>query len=443
MSHEKRIAIVGGGASGALLAYQLTQKAIGARVIVIDPSPTPALGLAYSTPSSRHLLNVTAGGMSALPDQPEHFLNWLCANHNPQATAMTFAPRIVFGHYLQSLYALSSAEHLRAQVHHYKPAPVGGSLVLGNGQVLAADLVILATGNFDPAPLPAMDEIAKNSGFYHHNAWDRATFEGLDPDEPIALIGTGLTAVDVVLRLRELGHRAVITTISRHGLFPNRHETYEKLDHCALPDEVPASALAYFRAFRRALRSGLPWRSVVDSLRARTNALWLALPLIEQKRFRRHLQRRWDIVRHRMAPSIADIIEAERADGTLLVCHGHVHGISLSNGRGEVVIKKGASTQNLPAARVINCTGSDLNYRRVASSLLNGLLEQGMIIAGPLGNGLKIDGSGAVYGREGRISDTLFTLGPARLGTLFESIAIPEIRQQAADLAAHLAERVR
>jgi hypothetical protein len=44
--------------------------------------------------------------------------------------------------------------------------------------------------------------------------------------------------------------------------------------------------------------------------------------------------------------------------------------------------------------------------------------------------------------RDGSYSPILFNLGPARLGTLIESIAVPELREQAVDLAAHLASQL-
>src|ERR1700759_3053619 len=99
------IAIIGGGVSGTLTAFQLVRQGIPARVILIDKRPGFGLGLAYSTPSLRHLLNVPAGKISALPSEPYHFLKWLQANYDADATPATFAPRAVFGRYISSLLA--------------------------------------------------------------------------------------------------------------------------------------------------------------------------------------------------------------------------------------------------------------------------------------------------------------------------------------------------
>jgi uncharacterized NAD(P)/FAD-binding protein YdhS len=431
----KTIAIIGGGVSGALTAYHLLRQSVDARVIVIDPRPELGLGLAYSTPSLRHLLNVPVDKISALPDEPDHFLNWLRANYDAQAQPTTFAPRAVFGRYIQSIVEGIGIQRERASVVDYRVTDTRAVLTLDDDREIWADLVVLATGNFDPANLPGISEEAIKTGAYCHNAWASETYDNLDADAPIALIGTGLTCVDVVLRLRELGHRGTITALSRHGVFPNRHATYEPVTESAIPEGTPASCVAYLRAVREALRDGADWRAVIDSLRETTNDLWLALPIHEQKRFRRHLQRRWEVVRHRMAPPVADIIDAELRSGTLIIREGHVTVVDVSVSNAYVTFRTQEGFESLAAVRVINCTGPSMNYHRVGSPLLNRLFEEGMVSSGPLGDGFLCASTGAMVDKSGNVSDRIFNLGPGRLGTLLESIAVPEIREQATHLA--------
>src|SRR5690606_25359129 len=52
--------------------------------------------------------------------------------------------------------------------------------------------------------------------------------------------------------------------------------------------------------------------------------------------------------------------------------------------------------------------------------------------------GLTVSPDGALIDAEGRVSDSLFTLGPPRKGTLWETTAVPEIRVQAQQLAERL-----
>ena len=444
----KTIAIIGGGVSGALTAYHLRCQSSDVRILIIDPRPELGLGLAYSTPSLRHLLNVPAGKISALPDDPEHFLRWLRRHHDPSASAETFAPRAVFGEYIRTLLSQApEIEHLQAWVIalHQRTDTTSieaVQLTLDTGAVLRADLVVLATGNFDPAPLPGIDPAAIESGAYCHHAWADATYAQLPIEAPVTLIGTGLTAVDVLLRLREVGHRGVITAVSRHAIFPSRHRAHPAVETSAIPGDTLPTCVSYLRTLRAAITGGMAWRTAVDSLRSTTNDLWLALPIREQERFRRHLQRRWDVVRHRMAPPIADVMEAELSAGTLLIAEGHVAGVRAESTGATMLLRTKGGNREVYAARAINCTGPGMNYRRVHSSLLQSLFVQGLATAGPLGGGLATRQDGALIDRNGSSSETLFNLGPGRLGTLLESIAIPEIRQQAVDLAELLVARL-
>jgi uncharacterized NAD(P)/FAD-binding protein YdhS len=443
MKSPKTIAIIGGGVSGSLTAFHLIHQGAKARVIIIEPRPELGLGLAYSTPSLRHLLNVPAGKISALPKEPAHFLNWLRTHHDPHATAETFAPRAIFGRYIHSLVAsVKGIEQMRATVVGYRQIGDCATLILHNGAELKADRVVLATGNFDPAQLPGISREATASGAYCHNAWLPETYDNLASDAPVTLIGTGLTAVDVVLRLRELGHTGTITAVSRHGVFPNRHADYTPMTQSAIPTETAPTCVAYLRALHGAIRSGIEWRAAIDSLRATTNDLWLALPIKEQRRFRRHLQRRWDVVRHRMAPPIADVIEAELAAGTLVIHEGNLESVEATENGAIVTFSTPDGSASLSTARAINCTGPSMNYRRVESPLLRSLFAQGLVSAGPMGGGFNCTRSGTLIGSDGEASHILFNLGPGRLGTLLESIAVPEIRGQAVEVAKALAAQL-
>ena len=69
--------VIGGGASGTLVAVHLLRRHTGdLRVCLVDRRRELGQGTAYSTRSVRHLLNVPASKMSALADNPDHFLRW-------------------------------------------------------------------------------------------------------------------------------------------------------------------------------------------------------------------------------------------------------------------------------------------------------------------------------------------------------------------------------
>lgn len=446
MNDSRTVAIVGGGISGSLTALHLGRLKISTRIIVIEPAPSLGLGLAYSTPSLEHLLNVPAGKMTLLPEEPDHFLEWLHANHDESMSREDFAPRAVFGRYMQSLLrGASGIEHLQAVVVDRKENTGRRStLVLASGQTLQADLVVLATGNFLPATLRGVSDAAHGSGVYCHSAWESSTYSGIDSQADVILIGSGLTAVDVWLRLRELGHQGRVKMLSRHGMLPHPHAPYLPLSGTIIEGTPPTTARELLRQVHRAIQSGIPWRAVVDSLRVRTNELWLSLSLAEQRRFKRHLQRRWDVVRHRMAPSIAERIKMELAVNSVEVIAGTVLSVDTQGEQAIVQIRSrdGALFQQT-AARVINCTGPNMNYSAVESELLRNLLGRGEICAGPLGYGLWSDAEGALRTKKGTYSQTLYNIGPGRQGVLLESIAVPELRMQAVELAQTLAAKLK
>jgi hydroxyacylglutathione hydrolase len=434
---QKTITIIGGGVSGALTAYHLIRNEAPVRVIIVEPHTDLGLGLAYSTPSYQHLLNVPTGKISALPDQPDHFLRWLQRHYNAKMTEADFAPRAIFGHYIQSLLqTIPQVEHRQTCARGCRIVGEKAMLDLADGTKLMSDAVVLAVGNFDPAPLRGVAEETIASGVYRHSAWEAATYANLPADAPVTLIGAGLTTVDVLLRLRETEHRGQVTTISRHGIFPHRHALYRPLEDSVIAGDAPAKARDLLHHVHRAIKVGFDWRAVIDSLRERTNELWLALVLIEQQRFRRHLQRRWDVVRHRMAPPIADRVEVELAAGTLVKRRGRLHAV-LPSAQGALVQFRTdrGEVAEIAAARVINCTGPNMNYRRAGSPFLDILFARGLAVAGPLGFGLWTDQAGALRNQDGSFSPILFNVGPGRQGTLLESIAVPELRHQAAELA--------
>ncbi|MFD1810191.1 hypothetical protein ACFSHQ_25245 [Gemmobacter lanyuensis] len=100
----------------------------------------------------------------------------------------------------------------------------------------------------------------------------------------------------------------------------------------------------------------------------------------------------------------------------------------------------GSELQALRADRVLDARGLRWNPSR--SPLLAQLLAQGTIRVGPLGLGLDLSAESAVIGADGRSSDRIWSIGPPARAAFWEITAIPDIREQAARLAAHLAGTV-
>jgi len=264
----------------------------------------------------------------------------------------------------------------------------------------------------------------------------------LELDGEVLLLGAGLTAVDAFLALRAQGHSGRVHCLSRRGKLPNAHTLYRTLH-----EPFDASGITTARGLLRSIRlrvreaqdTGHDWRAVVDSLRPVTNEIWCSLESREQRRILRHLKTWWDIHRHRMAPEIGAEIELARERGRLCVHAGRLVSFRLENGGilADIALRNQTRT-SLWVRRLINCTGSDEDYRRSPNSIIRSLLESGTIRTHSSGKGLETDRHGALIESGGSPSKWLFTLGPPRIGGLFETTAIPEIRKQAEALASYL-----
>jgi uncharacterized NAD(P)/FAD-binding protein YdhS len=436
------VTIVGGGASGVLAAAQLLLR--GAEVTLLEPSAELGRGMAYSTKCPLHLLNVRAVNMSAFPDDREHFLRWLERTRAGQYSTCSFAPRSLYGEYIRCVLdeALRAG---RGKFRHVSTRAVGARIRTGNvavetesSDVLYGDAVILATGNAAPAAWPGLSPEIASSGRFFDIAWMEGAFETSDRQAPVLLLGSGLTAVDALLALRHRGHRGKVYMVSRRGLLPQTH---------VLPVYgcVRQATCAGLRSLVRYMRvaasrtAALPagWREAVDSIRPETNRHWQALSFAEQRRFLRHVRPFWDTHRHRMAPQIGTVVQDALRDGSLEVLAGRTRGLRVMQDGVEVrIAMRGcAETKTLKAGRAINCTGPDTDLSRSANLVLRHLVEQGWLQPDAHRLGALVDDRGALLPVRSGWRPPLYALGPLRMGSLLESVAIPEIRVQAQKLA--------
>ncbi len=103
-----------------------------------------------------------------------------------------------------------------------------------------------------------------------------------------------------------------------------------------------------------------------------------------------------------------------------------------------VRIEYGARVAEVAAGWLINATGPAADVTATTDPLLRGLLGSGLARPDPLRLGIEADAGGALLNASGTPSDSIFTLGPPLRGQLYETTAIPEIRDQAAALAGRL-----
>jgi uncharacterized NAD(P)/FAD-binding protein YdhS len=422
-----RVAVIGAGASGALQALHL--KRGGAEVSLIERGPAPGRGVAYGTKRPEHLLNVPARRMSAFSDDPDHFTRWF--EGRAGGGAEDFAPRMLYGDYLQGLLAEAGIAAVRGEAVDL----AGGAVRLAGGGSIETDFVVLAPGNFRPATPRGIDPAALGAAWVE-DPW-AGGLHGLGARDVVLLLGTGLTAVDVALTLDATGFRGRIVALSRRGLAPRAHGPREPM--VAPAEDLPASCLGLLRRVR--VRSDeLGWRSAVHELRSVTQAIWGAASLEERRRFLRHLRPWWDVHRHKIAPAIGARIEAMQAEARLAVAAGKLVTVeAVEEGASLRFRMRGGDTvETLRVARIVNCTGPETDIARAGEPLLAALLEAGRIRQDALGIGIEVDGQCRAIAREGAASDIVSVIGPVTRGTFWESVAVPDIRAQAERVAARL-----
>ncbi|MDR7274950.1 FAD/NAD(P)-binding protein [Catenuloplanes atrovinosus] len=376
------VAIIGAGASGILTAAALHRRCPGRPLIMIDEH-VPG-GPAYRAPEPWHLLNSRAAAMGpdfAAPDPEE------------------FRPRRAYGDHLRAILAGTPVELRTDRAVRIGPGPV---VHLARGRPVRATDVVLALG----PPRPAVPAFVAGHPELVPDPWAPGALDAIDPDRPVVIAGTGLTAVDVALTLLRRNRAAPVVMVSRRGLLPRVHEAVR-------PEPAPVGELVARARSPRSLVRGIRelaarhpggWQAVVDAVRPHANALWAAASDADRERFLRHCARHWDVHRHRMPPAVAADLARFRDSGALLV--RTVAGFD----RGNAQVVSAAGPGRLPEA---------------ADPLIGALIADGLARAGPYGLGLDV-------------AAPLWVVGPLRRGRLWETTAIPEIRDQAEEVALRL-----
>ena len=449
------ITIVGGGFAGTALALQLRRqpRLAEAEIHLIEPREAPGPGLAYTARRPEYLLNVRPGVLSLYPQEPGHFAEWLARQPESLGGAPEFASRSAYGRYLREEMATLLAPAAGpgvVQWHHTTALaapllPDGRRAVqLADGSSISSDQVVLALGNFPPPPPAGPDlRYLAHPGF-HANPWATGNLRRIGPTEQVLLIGSGLTAVDVLLALRQDGHQVPLTVVARHGRWPAAHEPATKpypnfYSRLAAETTVSGAVAAFKHELRAAAAQGIGWQPVLDALRPDLGRIWAGWPQAEQHRFLQHLAGLWAVGRHRSPPQNAQAVASLVATGLVQMRIGTVREIIPEGNLLRVRVgPRGAAGSWLTAQHVINCAGPLLDYGRIAEPLVAGLREAGQLCPDPLHLGILTNDHGALLDDEGTAAPGLYTLGSSRRPAYFESTAVPELRQQAATLATHL-----
>lgn len=453
------VLIIGGGLSGTMLAVQLLRLPGRRQILVIEPRAELGRGEAYSAVELGHTLNGNAARMSVDPDNPDDLTQWLtehiAAGGWPESAEQAvpiselFPPRGLFGVYAQQRLAeakarsASTVEHVRAEVIDVQVDADSTLLTLDNGQRLRGNFAVLATGMFPAARTPQTHSSGVNAAAV--DPWDVATMRRLDPRSTVLIIGSGLTMVDAVVSLEQAGHRGPIEIFSRHGLLPHVRRQPPAWDDFLAADPALRSPRQLLRELRRqcsiAQAQGIDWQAPLDTVRAHIGRLWSQASEREKRQFVRHVRPWWESHHHRSPPLSAQLVARLHEEGRLRIRAASFKGLVPGQSGVTIAVRqRGEQTlTQVTGAALINSSGIEYDWRRVARPLPQQLLKRGLIQPGPLALGIAADASGAVLDAQGQVSARLFAMGPPLRGMWWESTAVTDVALQAKALASKLA----
>jgi uncharacterized NAD(P)/FAD-binding protein YdhS len=450
------IIIVGGGLSSRLLSLNLMRLSRKRKItiVIIEKNRLDRLGDAFSTGEDYHLLNVTVNKVSNYPDEPNHFLHWLIReeyNYNENS----YVSRKIYKKYVKAIFE----NECRSQSQNINIILVNGQVtqinvhekfvVVDRMKLIKGDKVVLAIGNFKPSEIHLDNNTYLNNQGYHPSAWDDGLYDNFDEDEPILIIGSGLTMVDVLLSLNARNHRGKIIVISAHGYLPVSHTFHTGYTSYYNEISNAENLLEIFRIVRmhiqKAALSNIAWHAVIDALREDTQKIWGKLNSNDKKSFFEHLRHIWGVARHRMPPEnaavITDLFNAKR----VILSAGRITKItSIDNKRFSVLYRERTTGKIISetVSHIINCMGPAANLKNIKDPLLCSLFSDSICDSDTLGLGINSLADGTVIDRNGNFSDYLFVLGPPARGVLWESTAVPEIRIQSCEIAKLLTNSV-
>lgn len=444
-----RIAIIGAGLSGRLLALNLCRRASSrTSIFMIDRGDAQTMGPAYSTPVDYFLLNVPCGRMGAFSADPGHFLKWV-RQRGVGAGRWDFLPRRLYRDYILDLLQQARREradgprftHVSGEATDIEMQEDGILVRTAGAESFVADKVVLALGNFPPRHPAVKNRAALNCGRYVQNPWQPGALTALSPGDSVLLIGTGQTMTDWTVALYRRAHKGRVVAISRHGVLPFAHGGFEPYPSFFGEIRESRKVAEIFRTVRahvkQAESTGMDWRTVIDALRPDTQSLWFNLTAAEKRRFLRHVFRYWEICRSRLPPESMAIIERMRAAGQLEIVGGRISDLVDTGTAMDVhyTSREDGLNEIRRVDAVINCIGPETDYERIDETLVKNLLRRGLIRPGPVNLGIDAQSDGAIIGRDSVPAGLLFTLGSPMKGVLWEVLAVPEIRLQAEQLA--------
>ncbi|HJU24756.1 MAG TPA: FAD-dependent oxidoreductase [Casimicrobiaceae bacterium] len=451
-----RITIVGGGFSGASVAVQLARTTYGSlSITIVEPRPEPGYGSAYSSVDPDHRLNGIPAIHLVDPADPEAFVRWCAteslATRDPDAVSADgrlFVRRREFGRFLaDSVERASQGARDRLRITHVRSRAVDVvvddgymSVATDAGARLRSDLLVIATGNAQPRLPASFPPALADHPAIIGSADDLARIRAIDAQARVLVLGTGLTALDVISTMVRGGHGGTIVAVSRRGLRPRPYRPpppedakpvpslLERIDGPVAPFVLaagnPPAARALLHALRARIReantAGDTWYGPFDELRDPLWQVWSRLDAREKSRILRHARQWYDVHRFRAPPQNDAIVRAAERRGIVQFHAARIRAVEATDGGQRIrvtLLDHGADeTRSNSFDAVVNCTGLDSTSGLSSNPFLVALARAGYLIPDPSGLGIAVDRQCRPIGVDGGACDRMRVVGPPTAG---------------------------
>lgn len=468
-----KIGVIGAGVSGTLVVINLIRQSKGPLIIEwFERTGNFGPGIAYNTHDKNHLLNVRTSSMGAFADNPKDFYEWLLTFDGVKAIqkicpdyivdTQSFAPRALYGSYikcrLQEGLDLAERKGIEINFHsctvvdaYYSIHEQNSYLISSetSNNLIKVDCFVLSTGNEKPRSIiKASSGDTLYSPFLIEDVWNfidsidnLEKIKNLSCDTTIAVIGTGLTMVDIVLTLSRIGYKGKIVALSRNGLLPLPHceySPYPSWDWIVNTENVPLKAIQFLQILKgeinKATKRGYDWRSVIDSLRPVTQNIWRRFDENEKRKILQHLLPFWNIHRHRMSPDIYEKIQSLINSNKLDIISTQCFESEIqNNGISLIIAHRGSSkTEKILSSFVFNCIGPNYSISNTQNLLIRNLLKNRLIEEDITGLGIRLTLNGLAHNV---YNAPIYPIGSLLIGELLECTAVPDLRFYAQDMA--------
>ena len=346
------LAIIGDGYTAAVFVYHLMKQGIPAGEITVFGRGLLGQGRAYGAKHQDYRLNVRAELMQLDDDEPDAFPDWAKANIDDpmaQTDAGAFYRRADYARYLeaelQQCLKGDALTQVKKEIIALHQTEKGWQLTTDD-EHYHAEKVVIATGNPSSNPLFEIPLTLKN--IINHSPWHFDGFEQLKTHQHIAIIGGGLTGLDLVTAFANSDFKGHISLITPEGFLPPEQLNWsqDKAESYRTDQWADAKLASQFaNIFLKFLdKNGLnndEQQERFEALRLDINQHWKTLSLEDRKRLLKRFGWIWQKIRYRATPQAHRAIATLKDKNQLNIIADRVVNMAEDDGKARLILDKG------------------------------------------------------------------------------------------------------